>query len=84
MNIEDEDLRRDIEYRHKIINRFLELTKDFKKLDKKMLLAIPTDDLIELGKAMAQPYKLLEELKQKKSTLRDALAKEPSIGKKEK
>jgi hypothetical protein len=76
MNTDDQDRLKAIEYKHKLADRLLELTRDFRKLDKKILLGIPTDDLIELGKAMVQPYKILEELKEKKPTLRDALAKE--------
>ena len=84
MNEQDEDRIRAIEYKHQLADRFLQLTKDFKKLDKKTLLGIPTDELIELGKAIGNAHLILQEIKQKHKTFAEILDKEPAIGNKEK
>jgi hypothetical protein len=57
-----------VNYRHRLAKRYLELTKDLYLIDKDLLLTMQTDDLEELGKAMVQPAKLLEEMMAKEKT----------------
>jgi hypothetical protein len=55
-----------IAYRHRLVKRYLELTKELYKLDRDLLLTMQTEDLEELGKAMVQPTKILEEILEKR------------------
>lgn len=62
-------INKKIDYHHRLAKRYLELTKDLYLLDKDLLISMHTDDLEELGKAMVQPVKLLEEMMAKEKTV---------------
>jgi mevalonate kinase len=61
-----------IQYKHKLVNRFLEITEDINVFDQDLALMMKTSDLESLGIILAEAQKQLQNIINSNPTFKEA------------